>query len=455
MASESKASPDPKQEEKQYNFVDLIGSQPYGFLTADRGLPQTIDDAEQMFGMGIYDQMLNDPDLQGLFNGLRAQILERGYLISPAVAKPLPNDPPEEVARHEQALIYGKFVEAELKLLAKHRRGFGQVLAESFRALVKGHVICEVTYRDIEQGPHKGLRGLRSIRVIPRENYALAVDPYNNFLGVTARQPGRQFIVRVGYIGDAREVPSFIGRDKLLLFSWDVKDDDPRGQSLLRACYRPWKKAQLLDPERVKFGVQYGGGRIVHTRGPKDLQNPGTSEMTNAEVAAALERLGTGGIAVTEPGSDTTVLMPNGDTQYFLREAEDIRRQYALALTTSIRAFLEAKHGSRADSEQGDTLLTAFISLIQEHWEPVINEMLIRPLIAHNWGDEIAGEFCPEFSFVRGDSDEFVANAGAVSTLISSGGLPEAMRPAVYRERLGIEYEGDGQEPKEAGGLEK
>lgn len=421
--------------------TELVGAIPFGWLPVDQGLPQSIDDAEAMFGIDIYDRMLHSPDLQGLFNGLRSAILEQGWMVSPAVKKPHFNADASEIAEYERAEELADFVRKQIESLNHNGgRGFYSLLWESLNTLAKGHVLAEVTYHVLTSGKWKGKLGLKSIKTKPRQNYAIVVDAYNNFIGVTARQPGKQFIVRVGYIGNAHDVPSFIGRDKFILFNWDVVDDDPRGTSLLRGCYRPWKKEQTIEPQRVKYAVQFGGGRILIVRGERSAENPGVAGESNAEVLKKGKEWSAGGVLVLEPGADGRVVMPETDTKIFLNEAEDIRKQYALALTTSVRAFLEAQHGSKADSAQGDKLLDAFIGAVHNHVEPIIAAQLIRPLIRLNFGEELADTLLPIFSLKAGGKDDFSSNAEAVSKLVSAGMVTEPMKAEIAREKLGIEY---------------
>lgn len=439
--------------------TELIGGQVGSFIRSDRGLPQTIDDAELLFGDKVYDRMLVCPEIQGLFNGIRSAVLEQGFLVSPGVEKPLPSPDgsvdPGEQTRYDQASEIADFVNDQLDRAGRLGRGFFHVLWESMNCLVKGHVLFEVTYEDLESGKWKGKRGLQSIKPKPRQNYSLVVDSYNNLLGVTARQPGRQYVIRTGYIGDATQVPSFIGRSKLMVFSWDVKDDDPRGTSLLRGCYRPWSKLELTDPEEVSYAVQFGSGRLFYRRGSADSSNVGVSKESNEDIATKLEGWGPGGVFVGEPESEATVVMPDTDTKIFINLREEIRRQFALAMTTSVRAFLEAQHGSKADAAQADNLLDSFIGIIHKHIEPVVQQMLIRVLVDMNY-PELEEEFYPVFTMNAGGSDSLVEVAGAIKDLVDAGFITEEMKPYVARDRLGIEYHGNSNPGSEdASGLKQ
>lgn len=422
------------------------------FIQGERGLPETIDDAEKSFGTDIYDRMMRDGILIGALNQLVAKILEDGVTIAPAHEEPSELDAkPEEKAKFERSEKNAAIIRRAFKDLSFTGFPFMVVLADMVRgACSHGHKFAEPVYAVRKYGPDKGKLLIDRLKVKPRKNYRFVTDEFQNFIGVMAVVPGANLLLRQGLLPSVQGVTNIVARERCFVLSFDIKDNDPRGCSLIRAAYDPWKRKQYFKPAEVKFIDQFGGGLISVVLGE---DTPSSIAVTKAdgstEVVTTYEGVGriaknmsSGGYGIFPQGVDFNVHVPDADGQAFDGAYDRANKEIVMAILTSSRILLESKRNSQADAGGAENLLDSIVTYFRGVLCEAIQTSLVYPMILWNEGDEDAREYLPRVVMAKTAKPDFAANAGAVAKLYSSGALTDEMLPDAHREHLNLKWKG-------------
>lgn len=408
-------------------------------------MPQTVDDAEQKYGLGLYDRMNNEPYLRAADHTLKMIATNDGMSILPNLGKPdgKPGSPSEE--DYASSVWAADFMNWCLDSLPQNSpgRSMKKVLWNLLDAGRKGHKLAEVTRYVIEEGEYAGLLGIKTITTKPRENYTIVLDDMNVFRGVMAKIPGVSLIVRTGMIGDASGFPNVISPDKLIIFSLAENDGDPRGVSWYRAAYSPWYSKQMIRNEELKTAVQFGGGMLVIELPQSDARIPVKDPTTGKEVTLFDSVLKTGmslrngGVGVFPNGTKVEVITPRANPDFFAEAISQCDREMVTAVILSARTLLEAKHGSRADTGTSQDLLDEVRTYIRAILCEVIQDQLVRPHIELNRGKEFAAKYCPVVQMVGANKPDFAANGAAVAALVTAKAISPSQRNYFAVEKLG------------------
>lgn len=414
-----------------------------GIIAGWRSLPAYIDDAERDFGTDLYDRMVNDPVVASVIGGLRRLTMSDGYQIVSGLPK-LPKDADAEtVALFDECAEVAEFCREAVDGLERTDRDFYLTLDDMMEAVSHGHRMAEVTWRLDDSGKHKGLYTLDSVAVKPRANYRFVVDERLRVLGFMSVLPGGAGVLRSGYLTPAAS-DNILPRDRAFLLTVGARHGDPRGRSLLRAAYNPWKRRQIMDPEEVKFVAQFAGGMITVVAGTMTEYNvklpDGTeSKLSSTEYLAQIaSALGNGGVAAFPEGTEVTVHYPGAGSGDSFKVAFDrAAREIHMAVVTTARAFLEAEKNSKADADKAENVLDAVVSFYRRIPSRAVSRQVLYPLVAANWGTEKARRCCPLCAMSSVMPANFVEESGAVAALLDK--TPVEMHPQLF-ERLGLEY---------------
>lgn len=388
-------------------------------------LPQSVDDAERDFGCDIYDKMRRDPALASALNALIAQALADGYGILPTLGAPGKYDDDDTLRqKYELAESIRVDIETQLRNL---QSSFDDVIEDILTYLIYGHAAAEVTYRYDPDGKAR----IQSVRVKDRESYRLVVDKFYNVAGLVPAE-----IATIGRVNPEDVIP----REKFLLVSHQPSASDPRGQSLFRPAYNAWWLKQQIWPDYFKYLSQFGTPGILG-----QLPEGGSISQQGDAAQAMLEKLvewSNGTVAVLDGGSKVQLIEPSaGGGDVFLNAINLFDNQMMQAVLIAIRSVTEAQHGSRADSETAQDVVGSFVALIRRKVESAVNRDVIRPLVVHNYGEDIAKECSPVFSLssiAREDTAEvgnMIANLARTPGLIHSSQYQEIDRLLGLPER--------------------
>jgi hypothetical protein len=423
----------------------FIGSSSeYGFLQADRALPQTIDDAERDFGEDLYDRMANDAVLGGAEAYLKVLTLSVDIHVVPCLEEPRPHEANALHAEYAKAQQAADFCTEILDRLAHTDRPIRKILWDMLDALRKGHRLAEIDSEVATDGLLKGKVVPRAIRPKPRRNYAFVLDEYNTFRGVIAVVPGVSTAIRNGIVYGLSDIPNAIAPSKLLVLSFGGKDGDPRGQSWFRRAYDPWYRKQIVKPEAVKTAVQFGGGMITAIA-PEDMnqvnvQDPVSGKMVHIQSAiqTILQQLSNGGTATFPGGTKLEVHRPDSNGSYFEDFFDRCDREMVTTFLLSGRAMLEARHGSRADSAASQDVVDDLVQFVRHEICDLLSRGLFRPFVEMNFGSDFAQRYTPRATMLKMSRPDFAANATAVAALKTAGYLDASQLPDIDREILGL-----------------
>ncbi len=439
----------PPRRESTPLVTDMVGanigsSVQYGFLQADRALPQTIDDAERDFGEDIYDRMANDAVLGGAEAYLKVLVLSVDLNVTPSIEEPRPHEPSELHAEFAKAMAARDFCHACLDRLAHTDRPIRKILWDMLDALRKGHRLAEIAAEVAPSGLLKGKLVPQAIRPKPRKNYAFVVDEYNTFRGVIAVVPGVSIALRNGIVYGLDEIPNAIAPSKLMVLTFGGQDGDPRGRSWFRRAYDPWYRKQIVKPESVKTAVQFGGGMITAIA-PEDInqvnvQDPITGKTVHIQSAiqSILQQLSNGGTATFPGGTKLEVHRPDSNGSYFEDFFDRCDREMVTTFLLSGRAMLEARHGSKADSGASQDVVDDLVQFVRHELCEMITLRLFRPFVEMNFGVDFAERFTPKATMLKMSRPDFAANATAVAALKTAGYLDPSQLPDIDREILGL-----------------
>lgn len=404
----------------------IAGSTASPYWPGHRVLPQSIDDLERDVDSATktYEQMGNDPILGGAVDELKIAVLEQGWRVVGAVKKPVKRKgEADSVAEAEYAESeeIREFIEWNLNSLTQRQvASFNTICWDMLSAIAFGHRIAEWTFAVADSGPYAGGEILSTIKVKNRRNYAFAMSATNDVVGIVARIAGKGHALRTGLVYDVKVLPNAISPNKFWIYTIGSVENDPRGTSQFRKCYAPWYEKQTLRPERLKYGAQFGGGKVIVTLG---VNTPSTIKMANLDgtiedtpsfIAAqrVVAELSNSRGAVFPPDCKVDFHMPTGDGNAIGTQIDACDREMVYALKKQIRQTMEAKHGSKADSQTAeniaDKVTNWFRRGLAESFAPVI-----RALVMVRYGEEAAERYTPSVEFSASSTGDLAANLEA------------------------------------------
>lgn len=416
---------DPRQ-----NYVASSVDNPY--YPGHRILPQSIDDLERdvASALKIYEEMANDPMLGGATEEIKISVLEDGWRVQGAVKKPVKRQgvvDEAQQAEFDKSEEVRQYVEWNLRTLCNRSTAFVDVCWDMLSAIYMGHRVAEWTVEVAKTGPYKGGEILKCLKVKNRRNYAFAMTSTNDVVGVVARIAGKGYPLRTGIVYDAKQLPNAIDPSKFWVLTIGAKEGDPRGTSQYRKCYAPWYEKQTLRPARLKDGVQHGGGKITVELGettPNFVQfyddTTGKSEQLNSFVAAQrmAMQLSNGRVGVFPNGCKVTIHPPAGSSSSqgggLSGYIDACDREMVYALKKQLRQTMEAKHGSKADSQTAENIADKVTNWLRSvlsgsFWPVMYMLTLIR------FGEDEADKYCPTLTFSSSSTGDLSKNLEAHS----------------------------------------
>lgn len=414
-----------------------------------QSLPPHIDDVTGDFGADLYERMMFDPKVAGAVNLLKLAILNQGVkLLNPIKDE---KDP-----KHKQAQDILDFCVENLNNL---KSGFVRVLWQLLDSMALGYKVAEQIY-ELGQGEQVGKLVLKDIKVKPRTSTAFVVDAYMNVVGLLALLPGQGFgsFLTQGLIGvpqtsaDSGSVGTPINlfpREKFVISTWNGKDSDPRGTSILRPAYNSWWIKTQLWGEYLKFMTQYGTPVMIGTT-PENAQswpltdNLGNPTDPNAPIITPEQAMLTtmlnnrNGTAMVFPAGSTVELMQStGNGAAFTENFKLLNSEITVGILYQSLATGEADHQTGAATGSHADVLDMVINWGKQHAEELIENDILYWLVAYNFGQVAADTLLPEVSLSDGDQADFALNATAIGTLMSTGYLDESQLPDTDA-RLGL-----------------
>jgi hypothetical protein len=326
-------------------------------------LPLPIDDLTAELGDDIYERMLRDPGCAAPVNVLRTAILEDGLQLRPAV-----DDADDD--GYDQAK---ELVDLCERQIADLETSIDDVLWDMLSALPLGNRVAEEVYDYDSSYTGRTELVLRRLNVKPRRNLSFVVDAYGNVIGLLGAEPGQPLLNGARLSQDQLDL--VIPRSKFAVFSFRPKDNDPRGDSLLRPVYNPWWMKMQLWPEYLRYLIQFASPSIDGMVAPPAI--PGqpddvpiytsdghpTGQVQTAEEAFLAKLLAfRNGTAIARPhGSELNMLWSTGEGQAFLNAFSMFDKQMAKGILYQTLSTEEASFGTKAQGSIHETVLETII----------------------------------------------------------------------------------------------
>jgi hypothetical protein len=380
-------------------------------------LPQEIDDVTQNFGFKTYEAALTDPAVYSQYQGLKFNILNGPLRVRPTIrpkgmreGKSLSVEKAGKMSPKEKmSLDVAEFCERENR---RPKKFFKATLNQLLDMMAFGHKLAEQTRQEVTAGADKGKLGLSHIKVKPTWAWKFVVDATMEPVGILTYVPpdvtplsldqqGEKVYAQGGYM--------ILPMDKFILATWLQKDNDPRGTSALRAAYDFWNLKRQTLPFYYQHLRRFGSPSLDGVIAPGDQTDrfpvdPRTGlEVTSAPKVSPIQRYTqallayqNNSVIVRPAGTELHILEPKDDKGESFTGAFDLfDRQICLAISLQVRASLEAKHGSKADSQTAQDREGLVVAWGREQIGDLVTRELYYRSVLLNYGEEIAEECTP------------------------------------------------------------
>ncbi len=381
-------------------------------------LPKYADDLEREQGDEVYSRMMKDAAVATAFQTLVESVLMNEIRLDPAVTDE--DDPDFDLSKSIMEFVQSNFKNMKRPMVA--------VIEEMMNAYVFGASVAEKIYEYVITPAHGLKLHLTELKPLVRKNYNFVVDDWGNVYGLMVRRPGQSS--PLGFV-DPKQV---VERSKFAFLQFGVVGGDPRGRGQLRSVYNPWWFKMQLFPRWLKFIQQFSTPSLIGftPEGDADdsvelkdangrpLLNPdGSSKKITREQAMlnALVTFQAGSALALRGGSSIQLVQSTGNGEAFIESLDALNREIFLAVVGNSRASLEAKHGSKADSQSGQDSLSRKSDWIIGKIEHMINFDIVHQLVELNFGVEIAQRLSPVATMKGADKEDRATIMSAVASL--------------------------------------
>lgn len=450
---------------------EYVPSRTQGYYPFLQALPPWIDDISQQFGMQVYQQMLVDPVVYASLGLYRLAVIADDWELIPSLSR---DEPDYDVAVRMRNIVQENLDNLETPYL--------NILEQHLQALAFGSSINEQIYK-----VEKGQLRLKDIRDKPLQNSIFVVDSFYNTVGIlTQRFPGQNFPagsyipIDFSAIGMTKPdeafdlsnvIPGMLPRYLFSILTNEIKLNDERGHSALRAAYQAWWLKQQIVAEHLKMLSQFGSPSVVGKTAPNATAQQFVDSNLNVTIdpatglpmqrtaeqilATVLEELQNGSSIVVPNGSEVDALETHGDGEAFINALNFYDTQIVKAITYQSLATQEGIHQARASSETHQDILSIGIKR-RKHWlaEQQRREVYKR-LLMYNF--DITGKhierYVPKLSLGQGDgfpiSPDNVAKLKSANYFNEPGTQPDPTQMEKLDKLLGFPVREKASQPSQ------
>lgn len=411
---------------------DCIASGP-GRLTPNvpQMLGKDFDDVSANFGIRTYEAMLTDPAVYSSYWALKFSILAgeiqvqprikpKGYRYSPPNSRTSrPDDAPaRELSDGEtKSQEVAEFCEREL---ARLKSPVKSTCLQMLDCMAYGNKLAEVTRDVAASGPDAGRLVLKALKVKPEWAWQYVVNAFMDVVGVITYVPAATIAAKTaGFV--------ILPPEKFATMAWLPRDNDPRGTSALRAAYTWWNLKCQVQPFYYAHLRRFGSPSLDGVLAPNDTapspkidpttgkEIPNTSRSSAQRFVDQLIAFQNNAVIVRPNGSELNVIEPNSKGEAFLNAFDLFDRQICLAIGLQVRASLEAKHGSKADSDTAENTRGLIIDYGRELVSDWLEKQVLYESVKANFGEDVANEHMPYVVISDTEAQDFAANLTAAA----------------------------------------
>jgi len=297
--------------------------------------------------------------------------------------------------------------------------------ADGFDALLSAIAACRYTQYAVAETVWQTASGIwapAAFRVLPRDACAISVDATGAVTDVVVTTTGGQVKLQPEQVVVALNAPT---------------PAEPTGHSVISDVREIIELKRRADHSVIRYLERFAAPSILA------YYQPGATAETKAQLLEALKQLQSASVG-TLPGpkeaAEVVLLEAKGGSGSSIGSAIEVLQLYehriARALLGSTLSIYEAQFGTRAQADTHLEVLKAVIRARQAAVEAVINEQVLRRVLAYNRADAAALDV--RFELNEPDFADRTAMSRWVTDLVSVGVLdPEADREAI-RSMFGI-----------------
>lgn len=374
-----------------------------------RTLPTAFDDLSCDFGIEGYRRMLQDYEVAASLGVLVLATTAQEPTITPPVT---PDKPEYAVAKR-----IAEFIQRQIERLD---HPFSETLEELLDALSEGSAVAEFEVERAKSGIDEGLFVLKGINKKPLEMTRFQVDAYNNIVGIVPTRVGANtpFASYVPLLtnGQTTDLQWSLPRDKFVVFTWNHRSNDPRGQSILRAAYEPWYAKQCAIKAWIHFLQLNGEPIMVGEVGPSALDvceigedGKETTYKPTQYLSMVMASAGPGARLAVPSGTKLSFLQATANGEAFAKIIEWADRSIIRAILHQHLATGEGQHQARAAADVHKDTLGLEIMRIKNRLSDRVRRDLFRPLVRWNFGEKYE-HLTPKLDL--GDGDGFPTTLG-------------------------------------------
>lgn len=357
----------------------------------------------------VVEAMLDDPAVFSSFETLKVAVLAADLNVHPAFEEnpegedPPPGDPAE-------ARRAADFCRQALKRLSVP---FEVWARDALDALAYGHKVAELVMEYITLGDADGYYTLGALKMKPRWTYHLCTDPFFNLICLYCQTV---------------QGPAYIDRDHFVVFSWDVKDNDPRGSSRFRAAKDPWRRKIRAKDSRSKGDDQFGTPSLAHELPPNTLtesQDPITKQPTptTTVINNQLKTFSNGGCFTYFSGGDLKVIESQRDGKQIGNSIDYYDRDITRAIVLQDKATMNPEHYTQGGADVGQDIMADDVAGIKRWICSIVQRQVLHRLLTANEGEEYANLYTPLVTLGAIELRKFHELATPIAVLMQAGGL--------------------------------
>jgi hypothetical protein len=417
----------------------VAGSPLTWYVSSPMVLPWAIDDVTTDMGSDLYERILLDAQARGTVNIYRAGIMEEGVNLTTVIDD-------DEADGYRQA---ADLVDDAERMLSNLSQSLDDTLWDMLEACALGNRVAEQVYELDRTLSGKQQYVLRTLATKPQQSTAFVVDAYLNVVGILGRIPGQPFAVQQGtLLADIQHVANLLPRSKFAVLTFRPRNNDPRGQSLLRAAFDPWNQKQQLKREYLKYLTQFASPSLAGFTAPNaetytvmgpdglPLLDSGGKPLTRSpedDMLDALVRFQNGSAAAFPNGADIKPIQMSGDGSAFLSAFEFLDRQITKAVLHQTLATEEGQHQTRASSGTHKDILDTITRQGKRPVERMVERDILQTWVRLNYGEK-AVRLTPKVTLGTAEQEDRPALWTATAALQTSGYFTPDQLPQVDEE---------------------
>jgi hypothetical protein len=379
-------------------------------------LPLYIDELERDFGTDIYLKIALDAQVSAADATLRYAVLDREPAFLPGA------DPKKE--KDPLKLMFSQRVHAFVEAVFDHMEPKLPGLCwELLEGMGMGYKLAELVFEEADLGKGEGMQTVyRAIKTKPQESVSFLVDLFNNVLGYVPRAMATGMFATIFPEGNG-EVPGLVPVEKVVRFTWRPRNGDPRGTSLFRPAYIPWRFKIGLYPAYEAFLA-----RFAQPSAALELQGQDMPMMLDADgvltrdpsvvifaMLSALRNFQAGG-AIVAPVGQVKLLETMNQGQSYLQAFGHVNKEIVKSILLQEMTTESGKYGTQALGAVHQDTQGTLVAYAKQELADCIERYIIRPLVFINYGPE-GLKVAPHISFGETEQQDFATVAGAAASL--------------------------------------